>query len=80
MFLIYGLLLILVGFCFNKTNDNCSSLTCSKPIIDGKLYELHFGHQEIRLHGVSDNSLYLYTLSVSDIVYICTHVHVLVSE
>ena len=58
MFLIYGLLLILVGFCFNKTIDNCSSLTCSKPIIDGKLYELHFGHQEIRLHGVSDNSLY----------------------
>ena len=25
----------------------------SKPIIDGKLYELQFGHQEVRLHGVS---------------------------
>lgn len=30
-----------------------NSLFYSKPIVDGKLYELRFGHREIRLHGVS---------------------------
>ena len=25
----------------------------SKPIADGKIYEPRFGHQEVRLHGVS---------------------------
>ena len=25
----------------------------SKPIYEGKLFELRFGHKEIRLHGVS---------------------------
>uniref|UniRef100_A0A1X7ST65 Major vault protein repeat domain-containing protein n=1 Tax=Amphimedon queenslandica TaxID=400682 RepID=A0A1X7ST65_AMPQE len=24
----------------------------NKPIVDGKLYELRFGHREIRLHGL----------------------------
>lgn len=26
---------------------------CSKPLQDGKLFEPRFGHQEVRLHGVS---------------------------
>ena len=31
----------------------------SKPLLEDKLYELRFGHQEVRLHGVSPSLVLL---------------------